>query len=468
MNRNFENPEESFGQVSAELFARIMGRVSDIALVLSAEDGIIRDVSYGTSNLVNAGLGRLIGKPLIDLATTESRVKIEELLADGSHDGRWRHLNFPVEDGDDVPISMQAFGLGRGRMLAVGRDERQGAVMQRRFIEAQRELEQNHARLRQADLRFQTMLALSDLAVLTVDGDSLRILDLNRVASERLPGASRETVGQSFLSLIEREDGEIARKALEHAMATGRIGSFTARLRRGDQQAFQIALFRYENASRLLVRLLDDAESRERADDNCSAHALFAQLPHAMVVTSADLRILHVNRAFIDLAQLSVEDNALGQPLERFIGRNGVDTDILVGALRDQNMVRNFATVLTGAFGAVNEIDVDAVRLTERDQDCFGFFIRIADRSGRAAAMGAREGAGFAERVTEVVGRVSLKEIVRDTTDVIERLCIETALGMTENNRAAASDMLGISRQSLYAKLARYGIGADGPEPDNA
>ena len=96
------------------------------------------------------------------------------------------------------------------------------------------------------------------------------------------------------------------------------------------------------------------------------------------------------------------------------------------------------------------------------------FRLGRADRSGRAAVMGAREGAGFAERVTEVVGRVSLKEIVRDTTDVIERLCIETALGMTENNRAAASDMLGISRQSLYAKLARYGIGADGPEPDNA
>ena len=464
MNRNFENPEESFGKVSAEIFARIMGRVSDIALVLGAEDGVIRDVSYGTSNLVNAGLGSLIGRPLMELVTTESRSKTESLLADGSHDGRWRHLNFPVDGSADVPISMQTFGLGRGRMLAVGRDERQGAVMQRRFIEAQRELEQNHARLRQADLRFQTMLALSDLAVLTVDGDTMKVLDLNRVAAERLAGASKDANGHSLLSLIERDDTEIVRKAMEHALATGRIGSFTARLRRGGEQNFQVALFRYENASRLLVRLLDADERREKIDDLCSAHALFAHLPHAMVVTTADLRISHVNRAFIDLAQLSVEDNALGQPLERFIGRNGVDTEILVGALREQNAVRNFATVLTGAFGSVSEIEIDAVRLSDRSDDCFGFFVRVAERDMRKAAISAQESAGFAERVTEVVGRVSLKEIVRDTTDVIERLCIETALGMTENNRAAASDMLGISRQSLYAKLARYGIGGDGPE----
>ena len=225
MTRNFENPDESFGKVTAGVFARIMGQVSDIALVLSAEDGVVRDVSYGKSNLSDAGLGSLIGQRLIDLVTSESRMKVESMLANAGHDDRWRHLNFPISDGEDVPISFQMFGLGSGRLLAVGRDERQGAVIQRRFMEAQRELEQNHARLRQADLRFQTMLALSDLAVLTLDGDTMRILDLNRVAADRL--SDGDAIGQPFLSLIEREDADTARKALDSAMATGRIGTFT-------------------------------------------------------------------------------------------------------------------------------------------------------------------------------------------------------------------------------------------------
>ena len=62
------------------------------------------------------------------------------------------------------------------------------------------------------------------------------------------------------------------------------------------------------------------------------------------------------------------------------------------------------------------------------------------------------------EQLTELIGRVSLKDLVRETTDVIERLCIEAALEMTGDNRASAAEMLGLSRQSLYVKLRRYGI----------
>ncbi|MEM7676903.1 MAG: helix-turn-helix domain-containing protein, partial [Myxococcota bacterium] len=63
------------------------------------------------------------------------------------------------------------------------------------------------------------------------------------------------------------------------------------------------------------------------------------------------------------------------------------------------------------------------------------------------------------EQLTGLVGRVPLKEIVRETTDVIERLCIEAALEVSGDNRASAAQMLGLSRQSLYAKLRRYGLG---------
>ena len=63
------------------------------------------------------------------------------------------------------------------------------------------------------------------------------------------------------------------------------------------------------------------------------------------------------------------------------------------------------------------------------------------------------------EHLTELIGRVSLKDLVRQSTDVIERLCIEAALKMTGDNRASAAEMLGLSRQSFYVKLRRYGLG---------
>ena len=53
---------------------------------------------------------------------------------------------------------------------------------------------------------------------------------------------------------------------------------------------------------------------------------------------------------------------------------------------------------------------------------------------------------------------------MRESTDVIEALCIEAALKLTRDNRASAAEILGLSRQSLYTKLRRYGIGESSAE----
>ena len=68
--------------------------------------------------------------------------------------------------------------------------------------------------------------------------------------------------------------------------------------------------------------------------------------------------------------------------------------------------------------------------------------------------------------MTDLVGRVPLKDLVRETTDIIERMCIDAALKMSGQSRAQAAEMLGLSRQSLYVKLRRYGIGDNSDEDD--
>ena len=62
------------------------------------------------------------------------------------------------------------------------------------------------------------------------------------------------------------------------------------------------------------------------------------------------------------------------------------------------------------------------------------------------------------DRTSSFSGTVPLKELVRSSTEEIERMCIETALKMTGNNRASAAELLGLSRQSLYVKLRRFGL----------
>jgi DNA-binding NtrC family response regulator len=92
---------------------------------------------------------------------------------------------------------------------------------------------------------------------------------------------------------------------------------------------------------------------------------------------------------------------------------------------------------------------------------CYGFAIRDVElRLGaRPAPPVPVPGARSVEQLTELIGRVPMKDLVREATDMIERLCIEAALVYTSDNRASAAEILGVSRQSLYSKLHRHGLG---------
>jgi DNA-binding NtrC family response regulator len=68
------------------------------------------------------------------------------------------------------------------------------------------------------------------------------------------------------------------------------------------------------------------------------------------------------------------------------------------------------------------------------------------------------EETGIGRPAAELVGSAPLRDIVAQTTDAVERICIATAVELTGNNRVAAAEMLGLSRQSLYVKLRKYGL----------
>jgi len=65
--------------------------------------------------------------------------------------------------------------------------------------------------------------------------------------------------------------------------------------------------------------------------------------------------------------------------------------------------------------------------------------------------------------MTKPIGSAPLRDLVGQTTEFIERHYIDAALKLTNGNRKAASEWLGLSRQGLYAKLDRYGLNRDDP-----
>jgi transcriptional regulator PpsR len=174
---------------------------------------------------------------------------------------------------------------------------------------------------------------------------------------------------------------------------------------------------------------------------------------------------LAANPAFTDMLQLNPGEAVIGQSLDRWLGRSSVDLSVLIGNLRQHGVLRLFPTTLRGGFGEPGAVEISAVAIAEGAQPCLGFAIRDVARRLPSEGRGNRQLPRSADQLTGLVGRLPLKDIVGETTDLIERLCIEAALELTRDNRASAAEMLGLSRQSLYVKLRRYGMqerGGDG------
>ena len=178
------------------------------------------------------------------------------------------------------------------------------------------------------------------------------------------------------------------------------------------------------------------------------------------MVTDPSNKILMANTAFLDLAQLGTEEQAKGKSLERWIGRSGAEFNLLVANLRDHGSIRRYETVLRGEYGTQEKVEISAVAVIDPSMPCQGFTIspggqKMAEHNNSHGIELPRS----ANQLTGLIGRVPMRDLVRESTDLIEKLCIEAALELSGDNRASAAEMLGLSRQSLYVKMRRFGLG---------
>ena len=147
----------------------------------------------------------------------------------------------------------------------------------------------------------------------------------------------------------------------------------------------------------------------------------------------------------------------MNKPLENWLVRGGVDWGVLLTNLRSQSVVREFATELRSMAGGDMAVEISALSLTS-DETHYAFYIKDVVRKRTLETPGTTGMAGSVAELSRLVGRMPMKDIVGETIDMIEKMCIQSALDLTNNNRASAAEMLGLSRQSLYVKLRRFGI----------
>ncbi len=464
----FRAPKETFGALDAETAAALVEGATDIAVVVD-HAGIVCDIAYGSEDLTSELTSNWVGQPWLTTVLPESRANLEALLTEASDRcvTRWRQVSHPSMRGVDIPMQYRAMRLG-ANVIALGRNLQGMAALQQQLVDAQQALERDYWRFRQVETRYRLLFRMVSEAILIIDAPTQRVVEANPAAGQLLGESPTRVIGRPFPEGFDTEGTQSINGLLAGVRAAGRADDVRAKLADGMQEFLVSAsLLRQENLSFLLVRLSPMAAESAAAQPENRARYLrvLENAPDCVVITDADGRVLSANNTFLALTEIAAEQQARGESLDRWLGRPGVDLNVLMANLRQHDTVRLFATTLRGEYGSTTDVEISAAAVRNGERPYFGFFIRDVGRRLNAEQPTSPEQPRWLDQLTDRVGRVPLKELVRESTDTIERLCIEAALKLTGDNRASAAELLGLSRQSLYVKIDRYGISDQASEP---
>ena len=453
------------GCMDEHVASRVIAAASDLALFVHP-DGTIQGVTVGEAVVAHSWKA-LLGKRLDETTTPDSKSKVDLLLSEARSGavGRAREINLQTEGGGEVPFRFSAVRLGdEQRVVALGRDLRPVAALQQQLVGSQQAMDREFERLRQAETRYRLLFQVTSEGVVVAEATTFKIIETNPAAASLYDESAQSMQGRSVQDLVDPKSWPAVQTLLATVEAGGRHAQISVELLHRRRPALLAAsTFRQAGSLMLLIRLSPvgqaGAVDESTAARGARVQAVVEKLPDGFVVIGEDRRILSANAAFCDMVQQTGEAQVLGQPLDRWLGRPGVDLNILLANLREHGSVRNFATIVVGDYNAPQEAIVSAVSALHAKVPCLGFVIRTV-----SARLGVVRGAQqptprSVNQLLELVGRVSLREIVRESTDLIERLCIQAALKVSGDNRASAAQLLGLSRQGLYSELRRHGLG---------
>ena len=404
--------------------------LADVALRLSPE-GVVINAYAREDHPATSLMDTWTKGEFRETLTPESRTKFDRALSRVVSDRAGLveiEINHSVGEAFGLPVR---YGLRReeasGSILMIGRDRQDVAATQQRLIAAQIDTEKAGQRSRHMG---QTLVAVLDSVpepVFVVNENTGFVEDANRQADRLL----RREAGDRTFALEQggRLDG--ARFILASDETDARRAE-TVRFRRG--------------ADRLAVVMLpEDGEGESHAP---AAGDAFDDASVAIAVTDADGRLLSTNAAFGRMGPAGASSTR-GATVANLLVRGVIDLHAVRTAISREGVVAAYQTMLTLGDAPV-PVRLTAFRLGGGDAAQIMWIFRADSAPDIDSADSAR--------LSAMVGRMPLTEIVDEATLDIERRCVEEALRRTGDNRAAAAALLGLSRQSLYVRLRRFGI----------
>lgn len=459
----FNDFDAEIGSINTQVAGDLIAAATDVAIVLNAE-GVVLDMALADPELVKSVGAGWIGNHWKDTASPDSEHKIDALIAEASSKGisRQREVNHRNESANTLPIRYTVVRVGNAdRLIAFGRDLRALSEIQQRLVTSQMSMEREYSRARQAETCYRLLFQLSSEAVLISDASSQSIADANPAIAKLLGVQAGKLVGRRTLQMFAASDRDAIKTLLAAASSVGTAESAVVHLVDSNTKVTAaISLFRQGDAEFHVIRLTPADAVARNANSNQSdmMAAVMERMPEGFVVIDDEHIIQMANAAFLNMTQTASQSQVRGRRLGDWLTRPNVDLNLLLTSLRENGSVTRFPTTLRGEHGSTEHVHVTGV-LIPGDKPLYGLIFGSMTERQLPATPETGVGGRTVEQITSLIGHMSLKEVVRESADVIERLCIESALKLTRDNKASAAQVLGVSRQSLYSKMRRHGVG---------
>lgn len=432
----------------------------DLTLLLDIEGVIQRATLSGalSAHEMSAWIGRPWFETVGDWAGGPAGDLVRRMVQDARRSGvaGFQQLTQRFPSGAELPLEFTAVRLGgKAGIIAIGRSLSAVQEMQTGLIAAQHAREQDSWKLREVETRYRLLFDASSEGVVLLCTETLRVQESNPAAARALSLAP----GDDFVAVVAAADREAFRSMLHRVRQDGRAPGVM--LHFGEAAApwmLRASLMVTKAGDVFLLQLTTPQGLRpsELRADPLAMETLVEHIPDAFVVVDTDGAVRRANGAFLDLAQVGTEGAVIGQNLSRWVGTAGVDVSGMLQAIERHRVLRLLATTMRGELGGETEVELSAGAVVTTPRL---IAVVIRDIGRRLSAAGEEKRLASALATVSVrLGETPLLQLVRDTSATLERHYIEAALQMTDGNRTAAAEMLGLSRQSLYIKLARYGL----------
>lgn len=433
-------------------------------------DGVIRHAALATT-MGAESIDGWLGRAWTDVAGETGGDKIRQMIDDARSSGisAFRQINQRFPSGLELPMEFTAMVLGdRTGMLVVGKNMQAVAELHARLIAAQQAIERDYWRLREVETRYRLVFDGSKEAVIILSAVDLRVVEANAAAVQAF-GAARDDalIGRDILSDVAAVDRDALRAMLLRVRERGKALSILVHLGpNATPWMLRGSLTPSDSGQVLLLHFTPAAVPNVSSEhsEQATIKALIDRVPDGFVALDPKGIIRHANTAFLDLVQVGSKGSIIGESLGRWLASPGADLAALLAQVRRHTTVRLFRTVLRGELGTDSEVEISAVKGDERgDQEFIGVLLRNVSRRLDDPASGDGLRAAL-ERINEQLGKSSLRKLVKETVSIVEQHYVREALEIARGNRTATAELLGLSRQSLYAKLNRYGLDR---EPDS-